>query len=236
MTYKYIKRDFIFLFFKSVMVIYNTLNHPQAVLHLLTKELGVCGALRQFWDVTAVEMLPDVALIQKGLSNSITFIICQLALTSLNMLLVISLVSIAGLHGQFLYFSCLWWWVFTTAGWNIAKETLVSWIRKKPTFPTVCNNLAQKFLDQCFPGRSDVRVNSNAANSSVLVIINFSGNSCQLGWKAVLYWKRSSVLNASVWKVFNPINRDAFHLDWAFFGQAPHLLCFVEDWEHFGSR
>lgn len=53
--------------------------------------------------------------------------------------------------------------------------------KKKNTFPTVCNNLAQKFLDQRFPGRSDVRVNSNAANSSVLVIINFSGNGCQLG-------------------------------------------------------
>lgn len=48
-------------------------------------------------------------------------------------------------------------------------------------FPTVCNNLAQKSLDQRFPGRSDVRINSNAVNSSVLVIVNFSGNSLQLG-------------------------------------------------------
>jgi len=55
---------------------------------------------------------------------------------------------------------------------------------EKRTFPTACNNLAQKFLDQQFTGGSDVGVHSNAANPSVLVMVNSSGNSCQLGWKA----------------------------------------------------
>lgn len=40
---------------------------------------------------------------------------------------------------------------------------------------------AQKCLDQCFPGRSNVKVNSNAANSNVPVTVLFSGKSCQLG-------------------------------------------------------
>lgn len=62
----------------------------------------------------------------------------------------------------------------------------------KKTFPSVCNNLAQKFHDQPFPGRSDVRVNGNAANSSVLVIVNFF-------WKQLpIKVKSSFLLNEEV--------------------------------------
>lgn len=72
-----------------------------------------CAALRQFWDVAAVEMLLDVvAPIQKRLSNSIMFVICQLALASWILLFVVRLVLIAYLHGYFLYFSYLWWRLF----------------------------------------------------------------------------------------------------------------------------
>lgn len=72
--------------------------------------------------------------------------------------------------------------VQATADCNVAEETLSLMDQKKPhAFPTVRNNLAHKFLDRRFPGRSDVGVDSTAANSSVLAIVNFSGNSCQLG-------------------------------------------------------
>lgn len=41
--------------------------------------------------------------------------------------------------------------------------------------------LQKKCLNQCVLGRSDVRVDGNAVNSSVLLLVNFSGRSCQLG-------------------------------------------------------
>lgn len=44
--------------------------------------------------------------------------------------------------------------------------------------------LLKKCLNQRFLGRSDVRVNSNAVNSTVLLTVNFPGRSCQLGSKA----------------------------------------------------
>lgn len=80
----------------------------------------------------------------------------------------------------------------------LQRRLEVSWNRRKtPTCPTVCNNLAQKkCLNQCFLARSDVRVNGNAVNSSVLLIVNFSGRSCQVFF--FFAGGKKSMLNAGV--------------------------------------
>lgn len=103
--------------------------------------------------------------------------------------LFICLGLIAVLHGHFVHFSCPWWWVSRQhSRLECCKGALKSHgtREKHPLVPLdAIILLKKKCLNQCVFGRSDVRVNGNAVNSRVLLIVNFSGRSCQLGWKAV---------------------------------------------------
>lgn len=155
MICKYIKRDFIFLyFFKSITLLYDALSHPQAALHLTTKELHVMAILRHrcCWDVARCCSCTE------GLSNSITFIIYQRVLTSRIRCLVFAWVRLLVCRGSFLLSLALGTQQTgtlqkrlesPTANRNIAKETQVR-IRKITTLFLLYAIILLKFTWSAF--------------------------------------------------------------------------------------